>query len=161
MGKATWNEFSLNEHDKLLFWTSTFFHQGVLLHSPPYLYFSSSKMFVTKIPPIHSPLLWRIFVIFWSPSFTSSGKIFIIERVTTLPPTWNFYDLNKRIISFNQFNDTSKDHCPRGTFALITKTTLLTFIFRLTGCLCSFDSMLELTVSKSIEPGVEDVSIFS
>ena len=78
-------------------------------------------------------ILWRIFVIFWSPSFTSSGKIFIIERVTTPPPTWNFYDSYKLIISFNQFNDTSKDHCPRGTFALITKTTLLTFTFRLTG----------------------------
>ena len=101
---------------------------------PPYMYCSSCKMFMINISPVHSPLPWCTVVIFWLPSFTSSGQIFVNERVTTLPPTRTFTARTNPSSSSTTSIACQKDHYTCGTSARITKTTSPTFTFRLTDC---------------------------
>ena len=89
---------------------------------------------MTNISPAYFPLPWRTVVIFWLPSFTSTGQIFVIERVTALPPTWTFRTRTNPSSPSTTSTARLKDHCPRETSALITKTTSPTLTFCQTDC---------------------------
>ena len=132
--KSTYNQFHTSK-DKLVFRTNKYLHQWVLFCSPPYMYFSPCKMSMTNISPIHSPLPWETVGTFWLPSFTSSGQIFVIERITILPPTWTFTTRTNLSSPSTTSTTRSNDHRQRGTSALNTKTTSPSFTFRLTDCL--------------------------